>query len=586
MPFPSYFLQRLEEYSPIEEIAPAYVQLKRHGRTLLGLCPFHNEKTPSFTVYPESNSFYCYGCHKGGGVIQFVMEAEHLAFTDAVHWLAQRAGLQIPEERPDDGRARLKTRILEMNREAGRFYFSMLSKTEGAAGLRYLRSRGLSNATIKRFGLGYAPNNGSELIEHLENLGYSEAELQAADLVRRSSNGNLCDRYRGRVMFPIFDLRGNVIAFGGRVLGDEKPKYINTSETDVYHKSGELFALNLAKNSGTRELILAEGYMDVIALHEAGFTNAIASLGTSLTEEQARIIKRYADDVVICYDADEAGRRATERAIPILKGVGLRVRVVTVPGGKDPDGFIRSHGEDGAARFKQLLKSSENDTEYSLEKIRSKYDLQTEDGKSRYLSEAVQDVLAQMGEIERDIYSGKLSDETGVSKESIITAAKKAGERLSRKLRRDEIRAQQRVIMADSSVNREKVRYPRQASAEEGIISYLFMNPENWEELEKEIQPEDFVTEWGQRVYGILLKKCSQGTVSITTLSEELSAEDISELTRIVNFTDFASPSWEDVKKFSSIIKNEGDFTNPEKIKQSSKEDLTEYLGNLKKSKS
>ena len=432
MAFPPEFLRELEARNPIEEVASAYVNLKRRGKNLVGLCPFHNEKTGSFNIYPGNNSFYCFGCNKGGDVISFVMDVENLDFPEAVRWLAQRAGMTVPEDGVDDSMSRLRTRILEINRETARFYYKMLSAPEGKPGLDYFRRRGLDNKTIQHFGLGYSPDSGFALVNHLKAKGYTQQEMLQADVARLSKKGYPYDRYRARAMFPILDLRGNVVAFGGRILTDEKPKYINTSDTPVYHKSSGLFAMNFAKDSGSRQLILAEGYMDVIALHRAGFTNAIASLGTSLTEEQARIIKRYADEAVICYDSDEAGQRATQRAIPILKNTGLQVRVITVPGGKDPDEFMRNYGEDGPARFKQLLESGGNDVEYRLAGVRKKYDLTTEDGRARYLKEAAETVLCKLRDrMERDIYAGKLSQETGVGKDSILDTVDRLARRES-----------------------------------------------------------------------------------------------------------------------------------------------------------
>ena len=329
---PSEFIRELEERCRLEDIVPAYLTLKRRGKNLVGLCPFHSEKSPSFIVYPGNNSYYCFGCGKGGGVINFVMEAERLDFVEAVRWLAQRAGLQVPENGQDDTMAKLRVRILEINREAGRFFYQTLMSPEGRAGLDYFRARGLDSRTIRHFGLGYAPDSGFGLVNHLRQKGYTKEELTQSDMARVSQKGNLYDRYRSRVMFPIFDLRGNVTAFGGRVLTDEKPKYINTADTPVYHKSSGLFAMNFAKNTDSRQLILAEGYMDVIALHRAGFQNAIASLGTSLTEEQARILKRYADEVVICYDADGAGQKACGCGWSLCLGARTRTSLCAIMG--------------------------------------------------------------------------------------------------------------------------------------------------------------------------------------------------------------------------------------------------------------
>ncbi len=585
MPFPQSFLQELDSRSPIADIAASYVELKRRGKTLLGLCPFHNEKTPSFNVYPESNSFYCFGCNKGGGVFQFVMGVENLAFPDAVKWLAQRAGMTVPEDGTDDGLSRLRTRILEINRESGRFYYKTLSQPEGKAGLEYFRRRGLDSQTIRHFGLGYAPDSGFALVNHLKREGYSKEELLASDMVRASRNGNLYDRYRGRVMFPIFDLRGNVVAFGGRILTDEKPKYINTSDTPVYHKSSGLFAMNFAKDSGSRQLILAEGYMDVIALHRAGFTNAIASLGTSLTEEQARIIRRYTEEAVICYDSDEAGQRATQRAIPILKNAGLIVKVITVPGNKDPDEFMRSQGADGPLRFRQLLENSGNDTEYRLDKLRSQYDLATEDGRSRYLREAAETVLVNLSRMERDIYAGRLSRETNVEKANILDTVAHLAAQKNRKEKRELIRSQQKVTAAQSVLNTEKEKNLKAALAEEGIIAFLFRHQDRARELEERLPPEKFITVFNSRVYAVLLGKTIYGDVSLAGLSEDLTPDELSELTRILTERADVPPAWKDVEEYINIISREQGFSSPETIKNASQEELQAYFDRLRQQK-
>ena len=586
MAFPPEFLRELGERSRIEDIAPSYVNLRRRGKNLVGLCPFHNEKTPSFCVYPENNSFYCFGCNKGGDIISFIMGVENLDFAEAVKFLAQRAGMALPEEGADLSMSRLRTRILEINRESGRFFFGVLSTPEGKPGLDYLKRRGLDPKTIRHFGLGYAPDSGFALVNHLKKLGFSQEELLQSDMVRRSQKGNLYDRYRGRVMFPIFDLRGNVVAFGGRILTDEKPKYLNTSDTPVYHKSSGLFAMNFAKDSGSRQLILAEGYMDVIALHRAGFTNAIASLGTSLTEEQARVIRRYADEAVICYDSDEAGRRATQRAIPILKNAGLLVRVITVPGGKDPDEFFRADPQDGPLRFKKLIQESGNDTEYRLSVTRDKYDLSTEDGKKRYLQEAVVQVLAPIRDsIERDVYAGKLAEETGVGKESILASARRAAAIQGKQRRKEELKAQREVVAARTVANPDKKRHMRAALAEEGILCYLFWHQDKIRLLEERLPPEKWVTPWGRRVYALLLGKTNHGEITLSDLAGELSSEELSELTRVLAERREVPPAWEDVEEYCRIIQDEGGFSDPEKIREASHDDLKRYLEELKRRK-
>ncbi|WP_411655389.1 DNA primase [Anaeromassilibacillus sp. SJQ-1] len=334
MPLPEAFLQELKMRSDISDVVSSYVGLRRSGRNLVGLCPFHNEKTPSFNVYPENGSFYCFGCGVGGDVITFIRRIENLDYMEAVRFLAQRAGLQVPENRVDDGMAKLRARVLEINRETARFYHAMLMSEQGRPGLAYLQDRGLTQATIRHFGLGYSPPSRYALVDYLAQKGYQPSEMIQANVAFKGRSGRAVDRFSGRVMYPIIDLRGNVIAFGGRVLTDAKPKYLNTSDTLVFRKSDALFALNFAKNQGSQQLILAEGYMDVIALHQAGFSNAVATLGTALTTDQARLMSRYAKEVVICYDADEAGQKATARAIPMLRDAGLLVKVLNIVGGK------------------------------------------------------------------------------------------------------------------------------------------------------------------------------------------------------------------------------------------------------------
>ena len=581
MAFPPEFLRELEDRSRIEEIAGRYVNLKRRGKNLTGLCPFHSEKTPSFNIYPGNNSYYCFGCGKGGGVINFVMDAERLDFVEAVKWLAQRAGMPLPEQSWDDSLSKLRLRVLEVNREAGRFFYQTLVSPEGRAGLEYFQGRGLDPAAIKKFGLGYAPESGFGLVNHLRAKGYTVEEMTQADVARLSQRGNPYDRYRGRVMFPIFDLRGNVVAFGGRVLTDEKPKYINTSDTPVYHKSSGLFAMNLAKNSDSRQLILAEGYMDVIALHRAGFSNAIASLGTSLTEEQARIMKRYADEAVICYDSDEAGQKATQRAIPILKNAGLRVRVVTVPGGKDPDEFMRNYGKDGPLRFKQLLEGGGTDVEYRLQKLRDQYGLETEAGRARYLSEAVEQVLGKLRDpMEQDVYAGKLAEETGVGKDRILAAAGGPARREAKKEEKKLIRAQMEVaaLEAGAALNPEKKEHMRAALAEEGLIAYLFLHQDKAEALQKLLPPEKFVTAFNRRVYAALLGKTIHDAATLTGLGEELSQAEMGELSRMLAQHRDPPVSGADAKEFVRLILREAGRTGTQWVKTASDGEILEDI--------
>ena len=380
MPLPESFLQELKARSDLVELASNYVDRKRSGRNMVGLCPFHSERSPSFNIYPENGSFDCFGCGAGGDVITFVRRIENLDYMEAVRFLAQRAGMQIPEAEVDDRMSRLRAHILEINRETARFYYSVLNSDVGRAGREYFHLRALKPGTIRHFGLGYAPDSRFAVVDFLEKKGYTQEEMVLANVALKSRNGRAIDRFFKRVMFPIIDLRGNVVAFGGRTLGDGQPKYLNTSETPVFNKGNLLFALNFAKNCNSGRLILCEGYMDVIALHQAGFQEAVATLGTSLTPVQARLMARYAKEVVICYDSDGPGQKAASRAIPMLRGAGLNVRVLAVVGGKDPDEYIKAYGP---IKFKQLLDSCGNDVEYRLQKAKQGRNLQNPEQRDR-----------------------------------------------------------------------------------------------------------------------------------------------------------------------------------------------------------
>lgn len=585
MALPQYFLQELKGRSDITDIVSAYVNLKRSGKNMVGLCPFHNEKTPSFNVYTENGSFYCFGCNTGGDVITFIMQIENLDYIEAVKFLAQRSGLNMPEDGVDDSMSKMRGRILEINRSAAKFFHKTLYEDAGRKGLDYCRRRDLDDNTIRRFGLGYAPDGGFALTNHLTNNGYSKEELTLANVAGSSRNGNLYDRFRARLMIPIIDLRGNVVAFGGRIMTDEKPKYINTSDTPVYHKSSALYAMNFAKNSGKRQLILAEGYMDVIALHRAGFENTIASLGTSLTEEQARIIARYSDEVVICYDGDEAGQRATQRAIPILKKSGLFVKVLALPGNKDPDDFLRANGKDGPLKFKAMLEKSNNDVEYRLEKIRSDYDIDTNEGKIKYLQEAVK-VLAQLSDkIARDVFTGMLSQQTGVERKSIQEMTDRNIKSNYKQIKRTEEKKQREFSTAKSTVNKEKSKNFKVANAEEGIIAFLFQNPDKISEMGRRIPAEKFITAFNRRVYGILMGKTIYNEISLSDFSAELTGEEMSELAKILFDNQRVVGTWEDVLDKIDIVLNGAVMQNPEQLKAASEDEIREQLQKLRRKK-
>ena len=529
------FIQELQERVDIEEVISSHITLRRRGKTLVGLCPFHNEKTPSFTVYPDTNSFYCFGCGAGGDVISFIRRIDNLDYVEAVKTVAQMAGMSMPEDGYDDTLAKRRMRLLAANREAARFFNACLMDEKNRPALDYFLRRALTTATIRHFGLGYAPDSWHALTEHLRSKGFTYEEMVLANLVRRSDkNGkaNYYDNFRNRVMFPIIDLRGNVIAFGGRVMDDSKPKYINTSDTPVYKKSNGVFALNFAKNANENKLLLVEGYMDVIALHQAGFTNAIACLGTAFTSEPANLLSRYAEEIIICYDNDGAGREATQRALNVLGKTGLKLRVVTMSGGKDADEIIRTHGKE---RFAELLGMAANKTEYRLLQERNKYNLNTDDGKLRFLTAAAQ-ILAECSAIECDIYATRLSNELGVSAESInaqIRSVKTRQRRSDESKRLKESEALIERSFADKN-NPQRAANIRAAKAEETLIASLMRNPDFYPKLKDKFSADDFVTDFNKRIMRCLADKLDKGFIpELSLFAREFTPEEMGSVTRI-----------------------------------------------------
>ena len=461
---PQEYIQEVVRRNDIEEVVGQYVKLRRTGRTMTGLCPFHNEKTPSFVVYPDTQSFYCFGCGAAGDVIGFVRKYNNLGYVESVKQLASRAGMPLPEE--SDHEATARQRLLEINRCAARyFYENMNAQTEEATLARryWKEKRGLSDAAIRRFGLGYAPDEGFGLVNYLKRRGFRDDELEHSGLIRRSERGNLYTIFRHRVMVPIIDVRGAIIAFGGRVLDDSKPKYINSPETMVYHKSRTLFALNIAKKSKAKRYILCEGYMDVISMHEAGFDTAVCACGTALTAEQAKLLSEYAEEVILSYDSDEAGQKATERSLGILASTPLKVSVLSYQGAKDPDEFIKKYGRE---RFEMLLNGTANPTEFQLKKAKAKYDLRSDDGRLSYIREAI-GILTERGvsPTARDVYAGRIAEETGVSKQAIVSQIGGAMHTAERRSRRQEQRdLSKEGIAAD-------IRVPYTSSGESALAA-------------------------------------------------------------------------------------------------------------------
>lgn len=524
------FLQELKLKTDIEDVISTYVTLKRRGATLVGLCPFHNEKTPSFTVYPATQSFYCFGCGAGGDAITFLKKIENLVYLDAVKTLAQRAGLQMPQEGFDDSLSKRRRRILEMNREAARFYHSVLLSPEGKVGYDYYIGRALSAATINHFGLGFAPNQWDALLKHMRAKGYQPAELVDAGLARKGQKGYY-DNFRNRVMTPIIDVRGNVIAFGGRVLDDSKPKYINTGDTLVYKKTNELFALNFAKDSKEDALILCEGYMDVIAMHQAGFTNAVAGCGTALTTEQVRLISRYAKEVILTYDADEAGQKALQKAMTLFDQTDVKVRIPALVGGKDPDEIIRTYGRD---KFKGMLEGASNEIEFRLLALRRQYNLATTQGKIDFIGGALQ-ILATLPPVEQDLYVSRLSEELGVERQNMKVqlqdlVARQGNRREKREFNRivqENMRKTARETMAtDASL--------RKLRAEDRLISLLLRYPD-CSRLCKDFDPQWLTPGFAQRVFALILQRLENGDgTELMDLRDRLTDDEMGRLSGII----------------------------------------------------
>ena len=584
MALPDSFIQELLSKNDIESVASSYVAFKRRGRNLVGLCPFHGEKTASFNLYPETNSFYCFGCGAGGDVITFIKRIENLDYIDAIKFLADRSGMKMPENRQEnDQTSRLRMRILEANREAARIYHAALYRPEGKVALDYYHSRGYTDATIKHFGLGFAPPSWDYLRNALRAKGFKDEELIAAFLTARGRNGGTYDVFRNRVMIPIIDIRGNVVGFGGRVLDDSKPKYINTEGTLAFSKSHNLFALNFAKNTG-RELNLCEGYMDVIAMHQAGFTNTVAALGTSFPEEQMQLIARYADRINLIFDADGAGQKATRRAIDNLRRTGLDVRVVTIPDGKDPDEFLKKNG---ASAFKLLLERAANAVEHRLLEIGKTHSVHTAEGKLAYYQEASK-ILAQLDSpVERDLYAGRLSELLGVSKDAILQEVETA----RKKKQRQEVRYQLPNLLRQErkelqQVNPEAAGNTRAASAEESLLGTLILHPDYIKSVRQTLAPEQMITSFNRELYRRILERERQGLlVELAFLASDYDQDGMAYITKMVRDMGERVITPEEVARFAAIIREEHSLRHIQNPGEASDEDIQKMLETLRSRK-
>lgn len=528
--FSDDFIYQLQLANPIDDVMKSYVNLIRRGRNFVCSCPFHSEKTPSCTIYLDTQSFYCFGCGAGGDVITFIRKIENLDYVEAIKLLAERAGLEVPSDKQGEQNARIKARILEINREAAAFFYKSLISAPSKAGLKYFASRGLAPQTIKKYGLGYADDSWDKLTKHLLSLKFKEDELVTAGVCLHK-NGKTFDLFRNRAMFPIMDLRGNIIGFGGRILGDGTPKYLNTADTPVFKKSRNLFSLNFAKNSTSNRLILAEGYMDVIAINQAGFDNVVATLGTALTPEQARLISQYAKEVIIAYDSDGAGQKATTKAINLLSAVGVTTRIINMKGSKDPDEYIRKFG---AARFKLLLDNSDGAINFELEKCKEGLDLSTDIGKVECLKRIVK-VLSQIhNTLERDVYISKVARSYEVSAEVLKSQVENE---ISKTIRKEKKNSWKSIVTKPrfkDEINPEVSQYPRESKAEEGIIAYLLQHPDMVKRVLDCITPDHFVTSFNKRIFTVLCEKLNSSTnFTLSLLSDEFSDNEMGRITGI-----------------------------------------------------
>ena len=531
---PHEYIEELTRRTDIVELVGSYVQLKRKGRLYGGLCPFHSEKSPSFYVYPDTQSFYCFGCGAGGDAITFAKKINSIDYPEAVKMLAARAGMPEPQE--DDKTGRMRSRILSMNKEAARFFHACLNSTveEARQARAYWRRRGLDDKTIVRFGLGYAPNDGQALYQFLRDKGYNQQELDASGLFKHSPSGRIYCLFWKRVMTPIFDLRGNIIAFGGRVLDDSKPKYVNSPETLVYHKSDTVFALQIAKRSASRRFVLCEGYMDVISMQQSGIDTAVCACGTALTPDQVRLISEYADEVILSYDSDEAGQKATLRSLELFRNSPVKVGVLQIPGAKDPDEYIKKYG---AERFQALLDGVGNALDFRLGRLKDQYDLAQDAQRLEYVKEAV-DLLAQRSSpTEQEVYAGRLAEETNISKAAIMTQLGTAVKKAGSKRRREH----DRQVLRSGEMDQIKVSYTAGGSQALGIVSAqqrllaaILREPQYLDLVKDQLTAEQFIQPQQKELYQAMVDCRQQGVdISLATLRAFVSEEALNELSHL-----------------------------------------------------
>ena len=581
MAIPEQTILEIKYKNDIESVIAPYVNLKRAGKNLKGLCPFHNEKTPSFTVYPENGSFYCFGCQVGGDVFTFTKLINNLDYIEAVRLLAEKSGVNIDDDGYDNSIIKQKQTVLEINRETARFFHSFLMSPGGKWALDYLMGRGLTLKTIKHFGLGAAPDTWSSLCDHLKSKGFSYEDMLIANVVSKSSKGSYYDRFRNRVMFPLIDLRGNVLAFSGRRHPDvsEGGKYINSSDTPVYKKSQHLFGMNFAKNCCEERIIVVEGNMDAVSIQQAGFENAVALFGTALSQEQIKLLSRYTKEIVFALDADAAGQNAVKKAIDAAKESGVRIRILRIPEGKDPDEFIKTKG---AASFKALIDGAVDDLEYNLLMIAQNIDTQDDSGRLQYLKEATKILATSYDKMAIDLYTGRLSEKYGVSKETLLNSVNEHKEKLAKQKYNKEISDIITPKFSYDDPNPQKRANMRACSAEEKLISVLLKHQDLIDKAKEELPPEKMVTDLNRLIYKRIISANEKiQTVDFSVLGDGFSPAEMGYLVSLQNALGAGNNAQLVLKDCIKVILEEDTRKNGSNLKNLSVEDWATKIKEL-----
>ena len=563
MAFPKSFLEELVARNDILDVVGGYVTLQPKGGSYWGCCPFHNEKTPSFHVLPDRQYYHCFGCKKGGGVINFIMDIENLSYPDAVHFLAKRVNLPVPVDREAAEADRLRSRLLALNRDAARYYYDILQKPEGAAVQAYLNRRQIRRGIAVRFGMGAAPEGWDRLMRAMTAKGYSKQELIKAGLIVQNKNGGLYDKFRNRLILPVVDVRGDVVGFGSRVIDKSEPKYMNTSETLVYSKRRVLYGLNLAKKTKRPNIILCEGNLDVVTLHQAGFDNAVASMGTALTVEQTRLLSRYTKELILCYDNDNAGQLATQRALEILKNSEFTVRVLQLPRRLVDGSYIKQDADDfikfqGADAFERLLNGSENGIEFRMGQVAEKYDMKNDADRIAYAAEISQVLSTLDNAVEREIYTVRAAETAGFTPEAMRNEVNRAFRKNKRRAQREQTRRELNPVSALQPQGRD-LRYSnlRSALAEEGILRLMMRDDDLFDGVPL-LQPEDFSSPVLGKIYSLLLDDRKMGrSHSMATLASDLTQEEMSHFTAILQKPESVSGAKQALEDYMRIVREE-----------------------------